>query len=138
MSGLHLTSLNAILNFISLVLLIIGYSEIKKGNRTKHKKLMISAVIVSGLFLISYMLYHYQVGSVLYPRHDWSRYMYFAFLIPHIVLAAVIVPAIFTALYFAFKRKFIQHKKVTKGLFPVWIFVSISGIIVYLMLYQFA
>jgi len=137
MNELHLPTLNAILNLISLFLLTIGYSEIKKENRVRHKRLMISAVFVSALFLVSYLIYHYQVGSVPYPRHDWSRYLYFAFLLPHIILAAVIVPAIITALYFALKGKFVQHKKVTKRLFPVWIFVSLSGIIVYLMLYQF-
>jgi uncharacterized membrane protein YozB (DUF420 family) len=97
---------------------------------------MLAALISSALFLTSYLIYHYSVGSVPYPRHDWTRIVYFAILIPHVILAAVMVPFILSAVYFAWKRQFDRHTRVTRRLWPVWVFVSISGIVVYLMLYR--
>jgi uncharacterized membrane protein YozB (DUF420 family) len=132
-----LPTLNAVLNGISTILLFLGYIYIKKGRQTTHRKFMIAAIISSALFLISYLIYHYQVGSVPYPHHDWTRPLYFAILIPHVILAAVMVPFILLALYFAVRKRFESHKKITRWLWPVWIFVSLSGIAVYLMLYQF-
>ena len=132
-----LPTINAILNSISTVFLILGFIQIKKGNQTCHRKMMIVALISSALFLISYLIYHYYAGSVPYPHHDWTRPVYFAILIPHIILAAVMTPFILAAVYFAIKGNFDNHKRITKWLWPVWIFVSISGILIYLMLYIF-
>jgi uncharacterized membrane protein YozB (DUF420 family) len=137
MNVTDLPSLNAILNGISTILLLFGYIYIKKGRQTTHRKFMVAAVISSALFLISYLIYHYQVGSVPYPHHDWTRPLYFAILIPHVILAAVMVPFILLALYFAVRKKFDSHKKITRWLWPVWMFVSLSGIIIYIMLYKF-
>lgn len=132
-----LPSLNAILNALSTSLLLLGYVHIKKGYRDRHRKFMIAAVISSAAFLISYLIYHNQVGSVPYPYHDWTRPVYFAILIPHIILAAVMVPFIIAALWFAVRGKFERHKRLTRWVWPVWIFVSLSGIAVYFMLYHF-
>jgi len=131
----NLPTINAILNGISVILLTIGYVQIKRGNPAVHRKFMISAVISSAVFLTTYLIYHYYAGSVPYPHHDWTRPLYFIILIPHVILAAVMVPFILAALYFAFKSKFEKHKKIARWVWPVWMFVSLSGIAVYLMLY---
>ena len=131
-----LPTLNAILNSISAVFLILGYRYIKKGEHQSHKKMMISALTVSVLFLISYVIYHYNIPSTPYPYHDWTRPIYFAILVPHIILAAFMGPFILAAVIFAFKEQFEAHKKIVKWIWPVWIFVSVSGVIIYLMLYQ--
>jgi len=128
--------LNAVLNLISAVFLILGYKFIKKGEQQSHKKMMISALVVSALFLISYVIYHYNIPSTPYPHHDWTRLVYFAILIPHIILAAVMGPFILAAVIFAIMGKFETHKKIVKWIWPVWMFVSVSGVIIYLMLYQ--
>lgn len=129
--------LNATLNGITSILLLAGYYFIKKGDEITHRKVMISALTTSTLFLISYLIYHYTVGSVPYPYHDWSRPLYFAILIPHVILAAGMIPFILIAVRHAFKRNFESHKKLMKYVLPVWLFVSITGVLVYLMLYQF-
>lgn len=132
----YLPSLNAVLNFISSVLLMFGFINIKKGRQETHKKFMFAAVITSALFLISYVIYHYYAGSVPYPHHDWTRPLYFIILIPHVILAALMVPFILYLLYQALKGQFEKHKKVARFTFPVWMFVSISGVVIYLMLYH--
>jgi len=136
MSISDLPTLNAILNGISFVFLFLGFIQIKKGNQSVHKKLMIFALISSALFLISYVIYHYSAGSVPYPYHDWTRPLYFVILVPHIILAVVMTPFILAAVYFPLKGRFDRHKQITRWLWPVWIYVSISGITIYLMLYR--
>jgi uncharacterized membrane protein YozB (DUF420 family) len=96
---------------------------------------MLSALVSSALFLASYLIYHAQVGSVPYPHHDWSRPIYFTILIPHVILAAVMTPFIIAAVVFALRGQFERHKRIVRWLWPVWIFVSISGVVVYVMLY---
>ncbi len=97
---------------------------------------MIAALISSGLFLISYLTYHYLVGSVPYPYYDWTRPLYFAVLIPHVILAALQVPFIVTAVWWAYQGRFDKHRGITRWLWYVWMFVSVSGVVVYLMLYH--
>lgn len=131
-----LSHVNASLNFISAVLLSFGYAAIKRGDADRHRKFMIAALISSALFLTSYLIYHANVGSVPYPHHDWTRPIYFTILIPHVALAGLMVPFIIAAVYFALKGRFRQHTRITRWLWPVWMFVSISGVIVYSMLYH--
>lgn len=130
-----LPTLNAILNAFSAALLLFGFINIKRRNRSAHKRFMIAAVISSALFLTSYLIYHSQVGSVPYQYHDWTRPLYFIILIPHVILAAVMVPFILIALWHAFHQHFDRHRRITRWLWWVWMYVSISGIAVYLMLY---
>lgn len=130
-----LPSLNAIFNTIAAILLLFGYIMIKRRNRTSHQQLMLAAVIVSAFFLISYLIYHSQVGSVPYPHYDWTRTLYFIILIPHVILAALMVPFILLALWHALHQRFDKHVRITRWLWWVWMFVSVSGIAVYLMLY---
>ena len=130
-----LPTLNALLNAITATFLIAGRVMIKRGRQDLHKRLMITALFTATLFIIFYLIYHYQVGSVKYPHHDWTRPLYFAILITHTILATVMVPFIVTAVVFAFKGKFEKHKKLVRWVWPVWIYVSVTGIVVYFMLY---
>jgi uncharacterized membrane protein YozB (DUF420 family) len=136
MSIHSLPTLNACLNLVSAILLVLGRYQIKHSRVDLHKKIMISAVISSALFLTSYLIYHGFVGSVPFQRYDWTRSLYFAILIPHSILAALMVPFIILAITYALRGKFEKHKALVRWVWPVWMFVSLSGIAVYLMLYR--
>lgn len=131
-----LSTVNAILNAISALWLLLGYVNIKRGREVTHKRFMLAALATSALFLTSYLVYHYAVGSVPYPHHDWTRPVYFSILIPHVLLAALMTPFIVVAVRHAFKGQFQKHRRIVRWLWPVWMFVSVSGIAVYLMLYH--
>ena len=131
-----LPALNAGLNTLSAILLLRGYLQIRRGEREAHRKTMLAALLSSGLFLSSYLVYHFQVGSVPYPHHDWTRPLYFAVLIPHVILAALLVPLVVVVVWRALKGEFARHRRLARWVWPVWIFVSLSGVMVYLMLYQ--
>ena len=131
-----LSTLNAILNFISFVLLLIGYRHIKAGRREQHKKFMLAAFTTSGLFLVSYLIYHAKVGSVPFKGEGWARPVYFTILFSHIVLAAVILPMAILTIYRGLKGKFDIHKPLARKTLPIWLYVSVTGVIVYLMLYR--
>ena len=137
MNVMDLPTINASLNLLCTIFLILGYIQIKKGNKEVHKKLMISALISSAAFLICYLIYHAHVGSVPYPHFNWTRPVYFAVLIPHIILAAIMSPFILLAVWFAFREKYDTHRKIVRWLWPVWMYVSVSGVAIYLMLYVF-
>ena len=136
MTAADLPTLNACLNTLSAAFLILGFVRIKGGDQRGHKRAMVAALATSALFLCSYLIYHYLVGSVPYPHHNWTRPLYFAVLIPHIILAAGIVPFVFAAVWFAWRGNFISHRRITRWLWPAWMFVSISGVLIYLMLYR--
>ncbi len=131
-----LPALNAILNAISFVFLSTGYALIRRDKWQAHRLAMIGACIASLLFLTSYLIYHAQEGSTPYDGEGLLRILYFAILIPHVILAAVMVPFVLTTLYRALKNPWEGHARVARTTFPIWIFVSITGVIVYLMLYQ--
>lgn len=132
----NLATVNAFLNALSAALLLAGYINIKRGKQEAHKRIMLMALTSSALFLISYLIYHAKVGSVPYPYHDWTRTLYFVILIPHTILAAAMVPFILLAVWHALKGRFDRHTRITRMLWPVWMFVSVSGVAVYFMLYQ--
>jgi uncharacterized membrane protein YozB (DUF420 family) len=131
-----LPTLNAILNTISAMLLLFGFIRIRQGRRETHRKFMLSALATSALFLISYVIYHSLAGSVPYPHHDWTRPIYFAVLIPHVILAAVMVPFILIAVRHALRGDFTRHKRLVRWVWPVWMYVSASGVVIYFMLYR--
>lgn len=136
MNVYDLPTLNACLNTLSAVLLIRGYLLIRRGERAAHRITMLAALISSGFFLCSYLVYHFYVGSVPYPHHDWTRPLYFAVLIPHVILAALVAPFIIIIVWRALRGDFERHRRLARWVWPVWIYVSASGVIVYLMLYQ--
>lgn len=130
-----LPTVNATLNFLSACLLWMGYSTIRRGDREAHKKYMLAALVSSAIFLTCYLVYHYQVGSVKYPFEDWTRPLYYVILVPHVLLAALMTPFIFIIVWRAFQEDFEKHKKLARRVWPVWMFVSVTGVVIYLMLY---
>jgi uncharacterized membrane protein YozB (DUF420 family) len=136
MTVTDLPALNATLNSISTVLLLIGYVFIRRGERQKHKACMIAALVTSALFLTSYVIYHAQVGSVPFKGTGWIRTVYFAVLIPHVILAAAIVPPILITASRGLSAKYDKHRRIARWTLPLWLYVSVTGVIVYLMLYQ--
>ena len=130
-------AVNAILNGTSAVLLAYGYAAIRAGKRELHKKLMLTAFFVSCAFLVSYLIYHYRVHQVvLFQGQGWIRPLYFTILISHTILAVVIVPAIIITLRRAFREKFDRHRVIARWTLPLWFYVSVTGVIVYFMVYQ--
>ncbi len=129
-------ALNASLNGVSAILLAGGYAAIRNGKIAVHKTFMISAFAVSSVFLASYLVYHYRVGHVAFQGQGWIRPVYFALLFTHTVLAVVIVPMILVTLRRAWLGKFDRHRVIARWTLPLWFYVSVTGVIVYLMLYQ--
>jgi len=130
-------ALNAILNGTSGVLLTAGYAAIRSGKIAIHKLLMISAFSVSTVFLISYVIYHVRVRQVvLFQGQGWIRPVYFTILFTHTILAIVIVPMILVTLRRAWLEKFDKHRLIARWTLPLWIYVSVTGVVVYLMVYQ--
>ena len=136
MSISDLPTLNAILNSISAVLLTVGYVFIKQKNREAHRRCMLGAFTTSTLFLISYLVYHFNVGSVKFQGQGAVRSLYFAILLTHTVLAAVIVPLVFVTFARALKGNFDRHRRIARWTLPIWLYVSVTGVVVYLMLYH--
>ena len=132
----YLPHLNACLNASSAVLLFAGYSFIRKGKVAAHRACQISALIVSSLFLVSYLTYHYYHGTTRFQGTGLSRPIYFTVLTSHTILAIVIVPLIAITFYRAVKMDFVRHRKIARITLPLWFYVSITGVVVYLMLYQ--
>ena len=131
-----LPALNALLNSISTLLLLFGYYFIKRRETERHKLCMLLAFATSALFLTSYLIYHYNVGSVPFERQGWIRPVYFSILISHIILAAAIVPLILITLYHAWKRRFDKHRRIARWTWPLWMYVSVTGVLIYVMLYE--
>jgi len=129
-------ALNASLNGTSAILLACGYAAIRNGKMKVHKAFMIAAFSVSTVFLISYVIYHVRVGHVVFQGQGWIRPVYFALLLSHTVLAIVIVPLILITLRRAWLEKFDKHRVIARWTLPLWFYVSVTGVIVYILLYQ--
>lgn len=130
----QLPALNAFLNSISTLLILSGYVAIRKKKYKLHMKFMLTAFITSGLFLISYLVYHHYVGDTPFPGQGWIRPVYFTILISHIILSAFVVPLVLTSYYFAFSGKFKTHRKVSRWTFPIWLYVSVTGVVIFFLL----
>ena len=127
---------NAILNGTAAVLLIIGYALIRQYKTDLHQRVMVAAFVVSCFFLVSYLVYHYNVGSVRFDKPGWVRTVYLAILATHTVLAAAVPVLAIMTLRLAWKGKFAKHRRLAKWTFPIWLYVSVTGVIVYVLLYQ--
>jgi putative membrane protein len=132
-----LPTLNATLNGVSAVLLATGYVLIRRRRIAAHRAAMLSAWVASMLFLASYTVYHALTGSRPYPGHGPWRTVYFGVLIPHVVLAAAVLPLAITTLARALGGRYQAHARLAKVTLPIWLYVSVTGVVVYLMLYQF-
>jgi uncharacterized membrane protein YozB (DUF420 family) len=136
--GIHdLPAVNATLNGTAAVLLVVGYQLIRNGRREAHHRVMLAAFTVSILFLTSYLIYHSQVGSVRYPHTGPVRIVYLTILFTHTVLAACVPVLAIITLRRALKGQFPRHRKIARWTLPIWLYVSVTGVVVYLMLYQF-
>lgn len=131
-----LPALNATLNAACFVLLTIGYILIRQGRVAQHRAVMIAAVCMSVLFLTSYVIYHAQAGSKPFPGQGPIRFFYFSILITHVVLAAAIVPMVLMTLSRGLERQDARHRALARWTLPIWMYVSVTGVIVYYMLYQ--
>jgi uncharacterized membrane protein YozB (DUF420 family) len=131
-----LPAVNATLNATAFVLLLIGYRLIRQGKREAHKKVMLAAFAVSSVFLASYLFYHFNVGSVRFQKEGPIRTVYFAILLSHTILAACVGVMAPITLFRALRERFPAHRKIARITFPLWAYVSITGVIVYFMLYR--
>lgn len=131
-----LPALNASLNALSFLLLLAGYFFIKRRMIAHHKACMLTALSVSAAFLVSYLVYHYNVGSVRFQKEGLIRPVYFTILISHTVLAMTVVPLAAITLYRALKNQFKQHLRIARWTFPIWAYVSLTGVLIYVMLYR--
>jgi uncharacterized membrane protein YozB (DUF420 family) len=129
-------ALNATLNGSSAVLLLIGRWFIGRGRISIHRAFMIAALVSSSAFLVSYLYYHAHVGSVHFQGQGWSRPVYFSILISHTILAAVVVPMVIITVSRALRERFDRHRAIARWTFPVWMYVSVTGVIIYVMLYH--
>lgn len=128
-------TLNAILNGIAGILLVWGWFAIKGKNRQKHKKVMLAAFGVSAAFLASYLYYHFNYSSGKYQGTGWMRSLYFFILIPHVILATLNLPFILRIMQLALTGRYTEHARLARWVWPVWVYVSVTGVLVYLMLY---
>jgi uncharacterized membrane protein YozB (DUF420 family) len=131
-----LPAVNATLNAIAAILLVIGYRLIRLGRREQHRRVMLAAFATSALFLVSYVVYHANAGSRPFAGQGAIRGVYFTILISHVVLAAAILPMALVTLNYALRERFERHVPIARWTLPVWLYVSVTGVVVYLMLYQ--
>jgi uncharacterized membrane protein YozB (DUF420 family) len=131
-----LPHVNAALNATSFLLLVAAFYQIRRGNVRAHRRLMLSALAVSGLFLVSYVAYHAQYGSVRFQGQGTVRTVYFVILITHIILAAAIVPLVIVTVLRALRGDFASHRRIARWTYPLWLYVSVTGVVVYGLLYH--
>jgi putative membrane protein len=131
-----LPALNATLNSLSATFLLVGYVLIRQKRQTAHRNCMIGALVCSTLFLTFYLIYHYNAGRTVFKDPAWFRPIYLVLLLTHTVLAVVIVPMVIMTLSRALKRNYELHKRISRWTWPLWMYVSVTGVLIYLLLYQ--
>jgi uncharacterized membrane protein YozB (DUF420 family) len=131
-----LPAINATLNGISGVLLIVGYVLMRAGRIDLHRRVMLAAFVTSSVFLVCYVIYHAQVGSVRFTRQGNVRPLYFTILITHVTLAAVTLPLAIVTLSRGLKGRYVKHRAIARWTLPIWLYVSVTGVLVYVLLYQ--
>ena len=136
MSIHDLPAVNASLNALSGVLLLTGYALIRARRIETHRKVMIAAFVTSSLFLVCYIVYHAQVGSVRFTRQGFVRPLYFTILITHVTLAATVLPLAIVTLSRGLKARYARHRAIARWTLPIWLYVSVTGVLVYVLLYQ--
>jgi putative membrane protein len=137
MIGVHdLPALNAALNATAGTLLLAGYASIRRGKVARHRACMIAALVVSTAFLASYVVYHAEAGSVRFTVEGWPRIVYYAILVTHVPLAALIVPLALATATLGLRGRFDRHVRIARWTLPVWLYVSVTGVMIYFMLYH--
>lgn len=132
-----LPTVNALLNGTAATLLVLGGIFIWQRRIEAHRKCMLGAVLVSAAFLVSYIYYHFNVGSVRFTGQGWARPVYFSILLTHTVLAVAVLPLVLVTVWRALRGSFEKHKRVARWTYPIWMYVSVTGVVIYLMLYHF-
>lgn len=130
----RLPHVNAGLNSLSTVLMVLGVLSVRAGHKERHRAFMLAALACSALFLASYLTYHHFQGDTRFPGQGWVRPLYFFILVTHIALSAVVLPLLLTVVWFAGLGAFERHKRLARWVFPLWLYVSLSGVAVYLFL----
>lgn len=133
----YLPGADAAFNSLSAACLILGYINIRRGKRLVHMRFMLSATVFSALFLLSYITYHYFHGDTKFPGHGWIRPVYFFILITHIGLSMTALPLILATLWYALRSQFRFHRRIARWTFPIWLYVSVTGVIVYFVLHAY-
>jgi len=131
-----LPAVNATLNGISAILLVVAYLLIRARRIEQHRRVMLAAFATSSLFLICYLVYHAQVGSVRFTRQGFVRPLYFTILVTHVVLAAATLPLAIVTLSRGLKARYARHRAIARWTLPIWLYVSVTGVLVYVLLYQ--
>jgi putative membrane protein len=131
-----LPAVNATLNATSAALLLLAYRAIRRLDVERHRRLMLAAASTSAVFLVCYVVYHLRVGSVRFGGQGPVRTLYFTILISHTILAATIVPMVLRTLYLGLRRRDDAHRRIARWTFPLWLYVSVTGVVIYMMLYQ--
>jgi len=131
-----LPHVNAALNTVTTVLLIIGFALVRSGRRVAHMRVMIAALVSSGAFLVGYLVYHFTAPVFAFRGEGWVRPVYFAMLVSHVVLATVIVPMVVVTVWRAAGRRFDRHRRIARWTLPIWLYVSVTGVMIYLALYH--
>ncbi len=134
----QLPAVNAALNAISATLLLLGYRCVRRGHIRAHRACMLGAVCLSTLFLISYLTYHSAAGIVRFPGAGWVRALYLSILATHTLLAACVPPLVIVTLWRALAARFDRHRRIARWTFPIWLYVSITGVVIYWMLFHLA
>ena len=133
----NLSAVNAAFNTLSTIFLLLGFNQITKKNFSLHMKYMLGAFVSSALFLVSYVIYHHFVGDTKFLGEGFIKYIYFFILITHIVLSVFVVPLILATFYYSLSGKFASHRKIAKWTFPIWLYVSVTGVLVFALLKVF-
>lgn len=128
-------AVNAALNAFSVACLVAGYAAVKRGRSDIHRYLMVAAFVASSLFLVGYVAYHYAHGDTKFTGEGAARLIYFAVLISHVLLSMAVVPLVLTVLYYAARGQFDRHRRVARVTFPIWLYVSVTGVVIYFMLH---
>lgn len=131
-----LPAVNATLNALSGVLLLVGYLLIRARRIEPHRRCMLAAFATSSLFLVCYLVYHYEVGSVPFTRQGIVRPIYFSILITHVILAAAVLPLALVTLSRGLQARYAKHRAIARWTLPIWLYVSVTGVLVYVLLYQ--
>ena len=131
-----LPHINAALNAASTILIVIGFFLIRNGRRSAHKKVMISAIFVSAVFLVFYLIYHFNAPVFVFPGTGWTIPVYYTILISHVILATVVTPMVGVTAWRALNGSFDRHKAIARWTLPIWLYVTVTGVMIYVTLYH--
>ena len=131
-----LPHVNGVLNTVATILLVIGFVMIRSGRREVHKKVMISAIVVSAVFLVFYLIYHFTAPIFVFPGTGWTVPTYYALLVSHVVLATIVTPMVAVTVWRALHGSFDRHKAIARWTLPIWLYVTVTGVVIYVILYH--